>query len=163
MKTSYLFPTVFCKIGWSLFIPSLLFGLCYLFISDNAIDIGGTKTFALFDGLTETSLFCITDNTSWTDEFIIILLTISLLFIGFSREEDEDECIANIRMNSIVWAIMVNSIILIVGTLLIFGLPYFNFMAIHMFSLMLLFIIKYKTAVYLFRRNNSIQESILQE
>ena len=96
--------------------------------------------------------FCITKNDSWTDELIVIFLTISMLFIGFSREKDEDECIASIRMNALVWAIMVNSSLLIVGTLLIYGLPYLNFMSIYMFSLLILFVFKYRWMIYKFRK-----------
>ena len=48
---------------------------------------------------------------------------------------------------------MVNSILLIIGTILIFGLPYLNFMTIYMFSLLLLFIVKYTWDIYQFRKN----------
>ena len=105
-----------------------------------------------FDGFSDTNYFCITQNDSWTDELIVIFLTISMLFIGFSREKDEDECIASIRMNALVWAIMVNSALLIVGTLLIYGLPYLNFMSIYMFSLLILFVFKYRWMIYKFRK-----------
>ena len=152
MKPTYLCPIVFRKIGWCLFIPFLILGVCYLFMDGNSLEIGGSSVLALFDGFSDTKYFCITQNDSWTDELIVIFLTISMLFIGFSREKDEDECIATIRMNALIWAIMVNSILLIAGTLLIYGLPYLNFMSIYMFSLLLLFIIKYTWAIYRFRK-----------
>ena len=119
---------------------------------DTCIDVGGSKALALFDGLSETSFLTIATNDSWTDELIIICLTVSMLFIAFSREKDEDECIANIRMQSLVWAIMVNSSLLIVATMLVFGLPYLTFMSIYMFSFLLLFIVKYQWTIYQFRR-----------
>ena len=153
MKSKYLFPIVFRKIGWCLFIPFLLWGIGYLFSGGTFIEIGGSNAVALFDGFSDTKFLCITENDSWTDEVIVVFLTISMLFIGFSKEKDEDECIASIRMNALIWAIMVNCILLIVGTMLIFGLPYLNFMAIYMFSLLLLFIIKYTWDIYMFRKN----------
>ena len=153
MKTNYLFPMVFRKIGWCMFIPFLLLGICYLFCENTPLGVGGSNAFALFDGYSDTKFCNITHNDSWTDELMVIFLTISMLFIGFSREKDEDECIASIRMNALIWAIMVNCILLIVGTMLIFGLPYLNFMAIYMFSLLLLFIIKYTWDIYMFRKN----------
>ena len=152
MKTNYLFPIVFRKIGWCLFIPFLVLGICYLFCDENTFEIGGSNVLALFDGFSDTNYFCITKNDSWTDELIVIFLTISMLFIGFSREKDEDECIASIRMNALVWAIMVNSALLIIGTLLIYGLPYLNFMSIYMFSLLILFVFKYRWMIYKFRK-----------
>ena len=152
MKTNYLFPIVFRKIGWCLFVPFLVLGICYLFCDENTFEIGGSNVLALFDGFSDTNYFCITKNDSWTDELIVIFLTISMLFIGFSREKDEDECISSIRMNALVWAIMVNSALLIVGTLLIYGLPYLNFMSIYMFSLLILFVFKYRWMIYKFRK-----------
>ena len=152
MKTNYLFPIVFRKIGWCLFVPFLVLGICYLFCDENTLEIGGSNVLALFDGFSDTNYFCITKNDSWTDELIVIFLTISMLFIGFSREKDEDECIASIRMNALVWAIMVNSALLIIGTLLIYGLPYLNFMSIYMFSLLILFVFKYRWMIYKFRK-----------
>lgn len=152
MKSNYLFPVIFRKIGWWLFVPSLLLGVYYLFGNDTFIDVGGSKALALFDGLSEMSFLTIATNYSWTDELIIICLTVSMLFIAFSREKDEDECIANIRMQSLVWAIMVNSSLLIVATMLVFGLPYLTFMSIYMFSFLLLFIVKYQWTIYQFRR-----------
>ena len=153
MKSKLLLPNVFRNIGWSLFIPFLLWGIGYLFCDGTFIDIDVSNTIALFDGFSDTKFFCITKNDSWTDEFIVIFLTVSMLFIGFSKEKDEDECIASIRMNALIWAIMVNSILLIIGTILIFGLPYLNFMTIYMFSLLLLFIVKYTWDIYQFRKN----------
>lgn len=154
MKTNYLFPVVFRKIGWCLFIPFLLLGICYLVSDENFLVIGGSNALALFDGYSDTKYFCITQNDSWTDELIIVSLTVSMLFIGFSREKDEDECIATIRMNALVWAILINSALLILGTLFIYGLPFLNFMSIYMFSLLLLFIFRYLWKTYQFRNND---------
>ena len=152
MKSNYLFPIVFRKIGWCLFVPFLLWGIGFMLSGGTFLEIGGSGALALFDGYSDTRFLTIADNDSWTDEIIIIFLTLSMLFIGFSREKDEDECIANIRMNALVWAIIVNSALLIIGTMLIFGTPYLNFMAIYMFSLLILFIAKYSWMIYRFRK-----------
>ena len=116
MKSNYLFPIVFRKIGWCLFVPFLLWGIGFMLSGGTFLEIGGSGALALFDGYSDTRFLTIADNDSWTDEIIIIFLTLSILFIGFSREKDEDECIANIRMNALVWAIIVNSALLIIGT-----------------------------------------------
>ena len=159
MKRSYLLPSGFRKAGWCMFIPGVILGLLYLTGEYPAwLELGGTKALALFDGFSDTNTFSVTFNDSWTEEFIIILLAIALQFIGFSREKDEDECIANIRMNALVWAITVNTLLLIASTLLIFGLPYLTFMSIYMFSLMVLFIAKYQWLIYRFRKNSSNDE-----
>ena len=103
MKSNYLFPIIFRKIGWGLFIPFLIWGVGYLISGGTFIEIAGSNTLALFDGLTDTNIFSIAKNDSWTDEIIVVFLTISMLFIGFSKEKDEDECIASIRMNALIY------------------------------------------------------------
>ena len=159
MKRSYLLPSGFRKAGWLMFVPGVILGALYLFGEYPVwLELGGTKAFALFDGFSDTNMFTVTFNDSWTEEFIIILLALALLFIGFSREKDEDECIANIRMNALVWAMTVNTALLIASTLLIFGLPYLTFMSIYMFSLMVLFIAKYQWLIYRFRKNSNNDE-----
>ena len=156
MKSNFLLPSGFRKAGWCMFLPGVILGVLYLLGEYPAwLELGGTNAFALFDGFSDTNMFTVTFNDSWTEEFIIILLALSLLFIGFSREKDEDECIANIRMNALVWAITANTALLIAGTLFVFGLPYLTFMSIYMFSLMILFIAKYNWLIYRFRKNSS--------
>ena len=73
-----------------------------MFSGGTFIEIDGSNTIALFDGFSDTKFLYYTNNDSWTDELIIIFLTISMLFIGFSKEQDEDECIASIRMNALI-------------------------------------------------------------
>lgn len=156
MRTNYLLPVSYKKVGWFMFIPFLLWGISYLVFGEELIAIGGSNAPALFDGFSDTQFLTMTKNDSWTDEIIVIGLTIAMLFIGFSREKDEDECIATVRMKALVWAIMVNSILLIAGTLLIYGMPYLNFMVIFMFSLLGLFIIRYTWKLYIFRKTFEI-------
>jgi hypothetical protein len=159
MKSNFLLPSGFRKAGWCMFFPGVILGVLYLLGEYPAcLELGGTNAFALFDGFSDTNMFTVTFNDSWTEEFIIILLALALLFIGFSREKDEDECIANIRMNALVWAMTVNTALLIASTLLIFGLPYLTFMSIYMFSLMVLFIAKYQWLIYRFRKNSNNDE-----
>ena len=156
MKSNFLLPSGFRKAGWCMFFPGVILGVLYLLGEYPAwLELGGTNAFALFDGFSDTNMLTVTFNDSWTEEFIIILLALSLLFIGFSREKDEDECIANIRMNALVWAITANTALLIAGTLFVFGLPYLTFMSIYIFSLMILFIAKYNWLIYRFRKNSS--------
>ena len=159
MKENYLLPTGFRKAGWCMLVPGIILGILYLMGEyPTWLELGGTKAFALFDGFSDTNTFSVTFNDSWTEEFIIILISLALLSIGFTREKDEDECIANLRMNALVWAIIVNTALLIISTLLIFGLPYLTFMSIYMFSLMVLFIAKYQWLIYRFRKNSSNDE-----
>lgn len=146
MKKNYLFPTTFRKIGWSLFVPFVIMGLICLF---NANDESWLKVSAFSVipwGVIKNSLF---------DEISVIGLAISLLFIAFSREKDEDECIASIRSSSLIWATIAGYLLLIVCTMLIYDLPYLNFVFIDLFMILILFITKYNIELYKFRRSNN--------
>lgn len=146
MKKNYLFPTTFRKIGWCLFVPFVIMGLICLF---NANDESWLKVSAFSVipwGVIKNSLF---------DEISVIGLAISLLFIAFSREKDEDECIASIRSSSLIWATIAGYLLLIVCTMLIYDLPYLNFVFIDLFIILILFITKYNIELYKFRRSNN--------
>lgn len=146
MKKNYLFPTTFRKIGWCLFVPFVIMGLICLF---NANDESWLKVSAFSVipwGFIKNSLF---------DEISVIGLAISLLFIAFSREKDEDECIASIRSSSLIWATIAGYLLLIVCTMLIYDLPYLNFVFIDLFMILILFITKYNIELYKFRRSNN--------
>jgi hypothetical protein len=63
--------------------------------------------------------------------------------VGFSKEKIEDEYIASIRMNALVWAVFVNYSLLIVAFIFIYDLSFLNVMAYNMFTVLLLFIIRF--------------------
>ena len=89
------------------------------------------------------------------DEISIVGLTVSLLFLTFSKEKDEDECIASIRMHSIFWSIIVNYIMLILVTIFVYGLSYMIFSYFSLLSLLFIFMVKYNIELYKFRRSNN--------
>lgn len=152
MKANYLFPEIFRKIGWYLLIPFSMLGV-YCLQGDGA-NILPSTVFAFIDdpfgGKLEFFTWVHTDGI--LDEFAIIGLTISLLFISFARERDEDECIEQIRMQSLVWSILVSYVLLIFAVLFIFGLAFLTFAFINLFTVLILFIIKYNWELYKFRR-----------
>ena len=127
-----------------MFIPFFVLGIAYLCNCD--LTFPSSKVFSLIP-------FGIMNNDDWGDELIVLGLTVSLIFIAFSRERDEDECIAEIRMHSLVWAIIVNYALLIVATFLIYDIAYLYFIDIN--TVLFLFIIKYNIALYKFRRINN--------
>ena len=129
-----------------MFIPFFVLGIAYLCNCD--LTFPSSKVFSLIP-------FGIMNNDDWGDELIVLGLTVSLIFIAFSRERDEDECIAEIRMHSLVWAIIVNYALLIVATFLIYDIAYLYFIDINIFTVLFLFIIIYNIALYKFRRINN--------
>lgn len=154
MKTNYLFPVIFKKIGWFLFVP--FFISCIYCLFGNGADLLPFKVFALVCNTHFMDIgFCKVIENCVFDELSVIGLTVSLLFIAFSKEKDEDECIAELRMRSLVWAIIVNYSLLIAVTLFVYGTFYLTFAFINLFTMLFLFIIKFNIALYKFRRTNN--------
>lgn len=144
MKNSYLFPYCFKKIGWIMFSLFLIF-IFYI----EKVGAWNMHVFALVD-----------DNNYFTwgshdisDEFAFLGITLSLLFISFAREKEEDEYISRLRCESLVWAVIVNYVVLIVATWLIYGIPYLQLMMYNLFTLLFLFIFKFYLALYKLKKS----------
>lgn len=159
MKTNYLFSPAFRRIGWILFIPFACLGLCVLceyhfdwdirvlsLLGDShSTDVGDTRFFHII-------------KNDVSDEIAIIGMITSLLFIAFSKEKDEDEYIAKIRGESLVWAVIAHNLIVILGTLFIYESMYFVFLSVNLVIGLILFTVKYNLAVYKFRKSTDNAE-----
>lgn len=137
MKTDYLLSPSCKKVGLWLGIPFVLGGL-YLLSNGSWMD-----TFLSQIGMKD----CF-------DELVVIGLAVSLLLASFSREKDEDECIAHLRMQAWTMAVVSNYLILIVVTLCIYGMSYLNFMAVNMFTVLILFLVVFHWKLWRFRKES---------
>lgn len=150
MKTNYLFPAIFRKIGWILLIPFTVLGIYCLW------NFGDIDFQIPSKGIVHSLLTVGEEGV--LDEITIVGLTLSLLFVSFSREKDEDECIARIRMDSLVWAILVNYVLVILATMFIYGMAYLDAAFISMFTVLIIFIIKYNWVLHHFRKTELSDE-----
>lgn len=159
MKSNYLFPTVYKKIGWVLFVPFAIIGIIFLADSSLLPEIKWNPI-VLYTGsqLTDhgqvAGEFFKTINDDMKEEIIVCGLAIALSLIAFSREKDEDELIEHLRAKSLVWSLKANVVLLIVATLILYSDYYLTFAWIYMFSVFLLFIIKFEIELYHFRHSN---------
>ena len=134
MKTDYLLSPSCKKVGLWLGIPFVLGGL-YLLLDGSWMD-----TFLSQMGMKD----CF-------DELVVVGLAVCLLLASFSCEK---ECIAHLRMQAWTLAIVCNYLILIVVTLCIYGMPYLNFMAVNMFTVLILFLVIFHWKLLRFRKEN---------
>lgn len=148
MKTSYLLPVRFKKLGWFLFLPGFLLGLLYFFLPSEP-EFLNIKVFSVMEKsiMGETRFLCISENNVF-DEIICLLILIGGLLIAFSKEKTEDEFIAKIRTESLVWATYVNYIVLILSIIFIYDMMFFWILAINMFTLLFVFVIRFQWAMY---------------
>lgn len=151
MKTNYLFPNRFKKIGWLLFIPGILLGIVYMIYFNSGLGffkIFNFKVFSIAEQslLKDTKFFSMTLN-NLLDETSSILLIIGGLLIAFSKEKFEDEFISKIRLESLVWATYINYVILLVAIIFVFDFPFLWVMEFNMFTVLLFFIIRFNWAL----------------
>ena len=91
-------------------------------------------------------VFSMIDNNI-LNEIIGVMLIISFLLVAFSKERQEDELIAKIRLESLVWATYVNYAVLLFSMIFIFGMSFLWVMIFNMFTILLFFIIRFNWQV----------------
>ncbi len=144
MKTKLLLPNKFKTPGWIMLIPTTLFGL-YIIFSGFEFDFLDAKVFTLYSneilGESVTMGFV---KTNLTLTVTGILFIISAFFVAFSREKTEDEFIARIRLESLLWATYINYGILLFCFLFFYDFGFFYVMIFNMFTILVIFIIRFQ-------------------
>lgn len=129
MQTNYLLPNKYKKFGWSLFSLGIITG-GILQISDGKTDI--------FDiGLINDLGF------EFLDEIISILIIIGGMLVVFTKEKIEDEFIHKLRHESLVWAIILNYVILLLTIVFVYEMNFFMVLVYNMFTPIIFFIIRF--------------------
>lgn len=151
MKKDFLFPNQFKIIGWILFIPSLLGGIYFRAadMMDNGNDAYNFKVFAIIsDQIFSKSDFFQFINNNILDELILLFIIIGGILVAFSKTKIEDEFISQLRYESLVWAVYFNFATILFATFFVYGLPYFDFMTMNIFSMLLFYIIRFHFLLY---------------
>jgi hypothetical protein len=152
MKTRFLFPHKYRLFGWVLAIPSAILMVLVLH-ADFELGIfyfGGTNRVFNFDS--SNFLFNL-HRHNFTDEVGSLLLIAGLLMIAFSRERIEDERTAKLRLESLLWAVYVNSAWLIFSIIFFYGGLFGDIMTYNICTPLILFIARYYYVMYKERRN----------
>ena len=159
MKTNnFLFPAYFRKIGWIISLPLAAILFIYLL---GVFDFSKpSTTWNFFHGMFNTPswrVFGIMAGKSILS-VCMVLLVVGLLFIAFSKEKIEDEYIAKLRGDSLVWSVIVNSLLLGIAFLFVYGGGFLFVLFLNLYLLLILFIIKYNVALHNFKKSNDYEE-----
>jgi hypothetical protein len=158
MKTNYLFPNRFKKIGWLLFIPGIILGILFL-IYKSDISLFNIRVFAIAEEAIfgNTTFFSLSKNNV-LDEIASILLIIGALLIAFSKEKSEDEFISKIRLESLVWATYISYAILILAIIFVYDMAFLWVLIFNMFTLLVFFLVRFNWALYKSKNQISDEE-----
>ena len=147
MNKNYLFPHQFRIVGWVLAIVAVV---GYLWLPEIHFKMPSLYFDTFFDDENESGFFRMATANSLS--IAMILLTIGLLFIGFSKEKVEDEFVQYLRAQSLIWATYVTATLFIATTLLIYGIAYIYVPFLVFYVFLILFIIKFRIEVHRFNK-----------
>ncbi|MEO2061059.1 MAG: hypothetical protein ABGW76_13365 [Mesonia sp.] len=148
MKTKFLLPYRLKFVGWVLFLLGLFLLGFALITGTEDPDFLNTEVFALaantihIGGADTATYFKFIENNIF-DEIVELLLIIGGLCIAFSKHKNEDEFISKLRLDSLLWATYINYGVLIFSILFIYWLSFFYVLVANMFTILLLFIIRF--------------------
>ncbi len=149
MKNLFLFPNKYKKLGWILFLPSMLLQIFVMVFKINLDDYLNIKVFALYqETIGEKSGFFRVIENSVCDELLTFLLIVGGILICFSKLKNEDEYISKIRYESLVWSTYLNYGLILFFTLFLYGMPYLNVLFYNMFTLIIFFMIRFHYSIY---------------
>ncbi len=147
-----LLPSRYKTIGLILLVPAVIAGIAAS--AGYEANWLNAKVFTLFD----TEIF---GKSQWlkfveanlTSTLAGALFIASAILVAFSKEKQEDEFIAKLRLSSLLWAVCVNYILLLLSFLFVYGVAFLTVMVYNMFTVLILFIIRFN---YLLYKNNKM-------
>ncbi len=148
MAHELLLPNRYKLIGWIIMIPSFMVGI-YLIISGYEASWLNVKMLSIFPAelFGEQKYFSMV-TINLTNTLISVLFLIGCLIVGFTKEKNEDEFIAKIRLSSLLWAVLVNYILLLLAFIFVYGPSFLNVMIYNMYTVLLIFIIRFNYLLY---------------
>jgi len=143
MKTNYLFPHWIKKPASILLFIFVLYGFYVTVINEPAPDF-----LKIVTGQHITKGKVILEYLNLHNTILGVLLIVFSMLTAFSREKEEGEYIAKIRLDSLVWAVYVNYGLLLMAFLLFYDLDFFTVMTYNMFTILIFFIILFNIQKY---------------
>ena len=132
--------------GLLLTITGIVFTLLYSLIEFRFT----MPVFAVYSSFLETKMF-VTFRTQFADELILLLLITGLALIVFSREKTETEELIKLRADALVKSILINTLLLILSIVFIYGSGFIYVLVFNLFSIFII----YLAFFYLLRRKYS--------
>ena len=151
MYKTVLLPNRYKKLGWALLIPATVLGIISIIIGFEWLMLE-VRVPALINSelLSKTCFFCIT-QANIVNTLLGFLFIAGALLVSFSKEKNEDEFIASLRQSSLLWAVLLNYILLALAFLFIYGLAFLQVMLYNMFTVLIIYIVRFN---YVLVRSN---------
>ncbi len=148
MPSKLLLPHKLKKTGWILLLLSVVLGTIQIITNYKAIPINARVFAIVYDEiLTSTQYFSLVD-TNITPTLTGMLFIAGGLLVGFTKEKTEDEYIAALRQSSLLWAVLINYILLFFSLAFIYGIVFLNIMLYNMFTILIIYIARFNYILF---------------
>lgn len=155
MKKNYLLPHNFKLIGLIMLVPFLV-ACIWLLLGPCECDWLLVNVPALLTlDLNSTSEWFGITKTDPVNEICMLGLLVSLVFVALSREKDEDEMTAVVRMQSFVWSFWCTAIVMLMAILFVYDLAFMYFAFASVFVCFILYIGKFNYEMMIIRRTEN--------
>lgn len=156
MKKTFLLPHSFKKVGWAILIPTFIIGLLMFIDGCNGFPsyllTGVPKSSRLYEILDSTVMGHVLNNIA------IIGICMGSLFVACSREPIEDELITQVRLNSLLIALYLNTVFIVVSALCFYELDYLYVMIGNIFAVLLVFLVVYEVKLWRLKKSMDYEE-----
>jgi len=154
MKTRFLLPHRFKLIGWIITIPCFIIMMFNIHADYSFSFLNYRPTFkSQVDINIEKSFLFSLHYHNFTADIVGILVILGLLMIAFSKERVEDERINTLRLESLLWAVYINTMFLILAIIFLYGEAFLQVMTYNICTPLILFIARFNYVMYQDRKN----------
>jgi hypothetical protein len=88
------------------------------------------------------------EKENLTATIVGVFFLAGALMVVLAREKNEDEFISKLRLESLLWATIINNLILLFGFLFFYEIGFMFVMIFNMFTTLVLFIIRFYFILY---------------
>lgn len=139
MKTKLLFPRKFKYVGLVISAIFIVMGIYNMYF---------TFTLEIYTPFEVEGLLGSSSPNELTDEILGAGLIIGLMMLAFSKEKIEDEFVGKMRLESLLWAVYVNYILLILTFFFVYGNPFLDVIIYNMYTILIFFIGRFNFLMY---------------
>jgi hypothetical protein len=111
------------------------------------------KVFAIYSIYFKTKYFSIIGNNI-SEEIAGILLLTGLFFISFAREKNETSNLWPLRIKALLIAIYINTTLLFLSFIFVFGLGFFFLLSVNLFSLFIIYNLFFRYFIYRYHKSS---------
>ena len=155
MKQNYLLPHGFKRVGLIMLVPFLA-ACIWLLCGPCEGDWFLVDVPALFTlDIASTSEWFGMTVTDPVNEICMLGLLVSLVFLALSKERDEDEMTAVVRMQSFVWSFWCTAVLMLVAILFVYDLAFMYFAFASVFVCFIMYICKFNYEMIKIRRTEN--------